>query len=477
MARRKKRRTHIPVNESASPNAPKIPKSFVFKSGKVGTSVAGLVNDMRKVMEPHTAINLRERKNNRLKDFVAVAGQLGVTHFSIFTQTENGTNFRLARTPRGPTLCFKVLKYSLIRDILSAQINPKSLNSEFKTPPLLVLNNFGKEKHFELMANMFQSMYPSINMNLADARRVVLFNYNSDTKHIDFRHYRIGVKPVGLSKSVRRIINDHIPDLHGYEDISEYVLREGHVSGSEAESSADETVTLAQDFIGRNNRKSDQRAIKLTEIGPRMELQLVKIQNGLCDGEVLYHEFVHKTPEEVKKMNKKRERRIQQAALRRKEQERNVERKRLEKEAQRLASIKGEDSKSRDRDLYDLENEFSDLEQENEEYIKEQQQTDNSENEVLFKESSDEDEAGSSDSEQRSVKRSIAPKKSGSKAQYSSKRSVNRIDREDTSNDFMVNRNPRRRRNDDSVGDRPKMGIKISMTMNKKRKRNQHKNS
>lgn len=60
---------------------------------------------------------------------------------------------------------------------------------------------------------------------------------------------------------------------------------------SEAESGADATVTLAQDYVGRNNKTSEQRAIKLTELGPRMELQLVKIQSGLCDGEVLFHEF------------------------------------------------------------------------------------------------------------------------------------------------------------------------------------------
>jgi ribosome biogenesis protein SSF1/2 len=70
-----------------------------------------------------------------------------------------------------------------------------------------------------------------------------------------------------------------------------FIIREGHISESEAESGVEATVTLAQDFVGKINKKSDQRAIKLTEIGPRMELQLVKIQSGLCDGEVLFHEF------------------------------------------------------------------------------------------------------------------------------------------------------------------------------------------
>lgn len=44
------------------------------------------------VMEPFTASKLRMRKNNVLKDFVNVAGPLGVTHFMIFNQTDIGTN-------------------------------------------------------------------------------------------------------------------------------------------------------------------------------------------------------------------------------------------------------------------------------------------------------------------------------------------------------------------------------------------------
>ncbi|CAG8457693.1 1271_t:CDS:2 [Dentiscutata erythropus] len=341
--KRRKRRTHIPqADESANPDAPKIQKSFVFKSGKVGKSVAALVKDMRKVMEPNTAIRLKERKRNRLKDFVSIAGPLGVTQFLIFTCTDNGTNLRLTRTPRGPTLCFKVLKYSLIGDVLASQINPKNLGKEYNSSPLLVLNNFGEEeKHMKLMINMFQNMFPSINVNkirLSEARRVVLFNYNTDTKHIDFRHYNIDLKPAGLSKSVRRIVSTNVPNLHKYNDISEYVLREEHVSESEVESGVEATVTLAQELIGSDSRKSDKRVIKLREIGPRMELLLVKIQAGLCDGEILYHEFVHKTPEEIKKIQNEREQRKQLAALRRMEQERNVERKKAEKEAHRLAT-------------------------------------------------------------------------------------------------------------------------------------------
>ena len=48
---------------------------------------------------------------------------------------------------------------------------------------------------------------------------------------------------------------------------------------------------------------------RLTEIGPRLSLTLTKIQEGICDGEVLFHEYIEKTDEELKlqaEMRKKR---------------------------------------------------------------------------------------------------------------------------------------------------------------------------
>lgn len=35
------------------------------------------------------------------------------------------------------------------------------------------------------------------------------------------------------------------------------------------------------------------------QIGPRMELEVVKVEEGLCDGKVLFHSFVQKTAGEA----------------------------------------------------------------------------------------------------------------------------------------------------------------------------------
>ncbi|KAJ1885667.1 rRNA-binding ribosome biosynthesis protein, partial [Coemansia sp. S17] len=82
---RKKKRTHaVPSQEEIE----KIPKTLVVKSGGVGRSVGALVSDVRHVMEPNTASKLKERKTNKIKDYIAVSSQLGLTHLMLFSQTE-----------------------------------------------------------------------------------------------------------------------------------------------------------------------------------------------------------------------------------------------------------------------------------------------------------------------------------------------------------------------------------------------------
>ena len=100
-----------------------------MRRGKVPALVRELIHDTRKMMLPFTAMKLREKKSNSLKDFVSIAGSLGVSHLMCFSTTETvklqitvlfrfsirsiidaiqGTFLRLAKMPRGPTLYFKV---------------------------------------------------------------------------------------------------------------------------------------------------------------------------------------------------------------------------------------------------------------------------------------------------------------------------------------------------------------------------------
>jgi ribosome biogenesis protein SSF1/2 len=141
MARRRtKKRTQQPLANGSAKSDNQTPKSMVIRigAGEVGPSVSQLVKDTREMMEPHTASRLKERKSNKLRDFTTMCGPLGVTHLLLFSRSEKGnTNLRLAVAPRGPTLQFRVEKYSLCKDVLKAQKHPRTGMQLHQTPPLV----------------------------------------------------------------------------------------------------------------------------------------------------------------------------------------------------------------------------------------------------------------------------------------------------------------------------------------------------
>ena len=46
---------------------------------------------------------------------------------------------------------------------------------------------------------------------------------------------------------------------------------------------------------------------RLTEVGPRLTLQLIKIEDGVCQGDVMFHELVQKTEKDIQKIRALRE--------------------------------------------------------------------------------------------------------------------------------------------------------------------------
>ncbi|KAF4318938.1 hypothetical protein BBO99_00006895 [Phytophthora kernoviae] len=338
--KRRKTRTHVvevPGNEKDD-----TPMSFVFKMGKVPSVVSTLVQDMRRVMAPYTADKLREKRKNTLKDFVHVGAPMGVTHFIFFTNTEAGTNLKIARIPRGPTLSFKVVKYSLMKHMHLVLKRPVDASLAMKSKPLVVLNNFtAPDDHIKLMNVTFQNMFPAIDVQtvaLSECRRVVLFNYEKETDTVEFRQYVVRAAPLGLSRSVKTIVKAKVPNLNKLEDISEYVLGNGAGIGSASDSEVDDEaayVTLPDSFRGRGNRKAEKSAVRLTEIGPRLTLSLTKVERGICEGDVLYHAYKTKTPEEAAKAKAKHEAAVALKRQRREEQETNVAKKQEVKDAKK----------------------------------------------------------------------------------------------------------------------------------------------
>ncbi|XP_056256731.1 suppressor of SWI4 1 homolog [Seriola aureovittata] len=323
-----------------------VPHSFVFHRGQIGKNVGQLILDVRRVMEPYTAESLKVKKKNVLKDFVAIAGPLGVTHFMIFSKTTSSINMRLARLPKGPMLHFRVLKYSLIKDVVSSLKKHRMHEQQFTHHPLLILNNFGSDgMHIKLMATMFQNMFPSINVqkvSLNNIKRCVLLNYNPASQEIEFRHYSLKVVPVGMSRGVKKLMQEKFPNMSKFEDISELLMKGANLSESEAEQDGEHNITeLPQVYSGRGNMASQQSAVRLTEIGPRMTLQLTKIQEGMGEGNVLYHALVSKTEEEIQEILNRKEAQLKEKEDRRKKQARNVAQKKEKREEHKKNSLEG----------------------------------------------------------------------------------------------------------------------------------------
>ncbi|XP_075758632.1 suppressor of SWI4 1 homolog isoform X2 [Pelodiscus sinensis] len=343
---RNQKRQRAAAQQQAQELFASVPHSFVFHRGRAGRSLQQLVLDVRRVMEPFTGSALQVRKKNSLKDFVAVAGPLGVTHFLVFTKSPTSVNFKLFRLPGGPTLTFQVMQYSLIRDVVSSLKRHRMHEQQFTHHPLLVLNNFGlPQMHVKLMATMFQNMFPSINVhkvNLNTIKRCLLITYAPDSQRLDFRHYSVKVVPVGASKGLKKLLQEKFPNMSRLQDISELLAKDINLSESEAEQDGSHNILeLPQAYAGRGNMKAQQSAVRLTEIGPRMTLQLVKVEEGLGQGSVLYHSLVHKTEEELRAVLARRERRLQLKAARRHKQEADVQRKKEQREAHRTLSLAG----------------------------------------------------------------------------------------------------------------------------------------
>lgn len=398
MARpRKKKRTHVgAVNGHSGQaqqtlNLPHEPQTMVIRigAGEIGSSLSRLAQDVRNMMEPSTASKLKERRSNRLRDYTAMAGPLRVSHLLLFSRSEAGNvTFRVALTPRGPTLNFRVNQYSLARDVSKGQRQTNNAPKIFQASPLLVMNNFNSSSLSEgmktssaarlesLVTTVFQSLFPPISPHrrpLSSVRRVVLLNRMSiegkgrstpEDYVLLLRHYAVITTPAKVSRGVRRLHTTRgrtkgghkpkraIPDLEKLEDVSDLLLdptatASGFTSATESELDEDAEVEVSnpsretpfsreRDMQAQSSKRSslkfasEKRKVKLVEIGPRLKMSLIKIEEGICSGKTLYHSHFSKSPEEEERMDQIRRQRQQEKEERRDIQAANLQRKQKE---------------------------------------------------------------------------------------------------------------------------------------------------
>ena len=229
-------------------------------------------------------------------------------------------------------------------------------------------------RHLEsLTTTIFQSLFRPISPQttpLSSIRRVMLLNREPITDGdgnytINLRHYAISTQSTGLSKALRRlnaaekVLNSQnsaktkkggLPNLGKLEDIADYMIGgDGKdymmdaTSGSEVDTDAEVDIVEMRTKKVLSKRQKDnpkdgrergirngveRKAVKLVELGPRMKLRLTKVEEGVCAGKIMWHEYIHKTTEEIKAQDMVWEKRRKEKEARKRIQKENVEKKR-----------------------------------------------------------------------------------------------------------------------------------------------------
>jgi ribosome biogenesis protein SSF1/2 len=202
------------------------------------------------------------------------------------------------------------------------------------TAPLVVMAGFSGGDHLRLASTMFQNLFPPINVQtvgLSSCQRVVMLEHDKATGRISMRHYSISVVPSGVSKGLKALLSGKaLPDLGGLADASEFLTRGGRDSDSEGEEAGQAKVTLAQD-LGSGNIAARQSRVRLHEVGPRLELEIVKVEAGMCEGAVLYHAYEKRSAAEAEAQEEEAKKKRKERTERRRQQEENVRKKKRER--------------------------------------------------------------------------------------------------------------------------------------------------
>ncbi|MFQ6635040.1 hypothetical protein Gotur_012411 [Gossypium turneri] len=158
----------------------KIRKGSVFSRGKLPGPLRQLQMDLRKLILPYTALKLKEKKRNNLKDFLNVAGPMGVTHFLVLSKIETLPVLRVAKTPQGPTLNCALVARKIFSRILLC-------NSKYIFGQIVLSSFAAADEQLRLTTMVFKNIFPDIDINtvkLSSCQRIVLLNYNKNVSSL-----------------------------------------------------------------------------------------------------------------------------------------------------------------------------------------------------------------------------------------------------------------------------------------------------
>jgi ribosome biogenesis protein SSF1/2 len=210
---------------------------------------------------------------------------------------------KFTKMAKGPTFTFNVLKYSNNTDLHQLLPRAKALTTKNLGSPLVILNGFGSEvevpqakdaastdnpsgiQERKLMATMFNNLFPSLNLNQAKPsalKRVVLVNFDSTRDVIEWRHYYIKQNYTDINNKIKKIVNSKkIPNLSECKDLSQYFAGNvGYASESDIDNLPNSKINVEEEMKSGKVQKKKVN-LRLFEIGPRITMKLVKIEEGL----------------------------------------------------------------------------------------------------------------------------------------------------------------------------------------------------
>ena len=248
-------------------------------------------------MYPYTAINLKESTSNSIKDFLSLVDIYGFSHMMMFTNTKKNSYLRLIKMPKGPTLTFRIEGYCLSSEIFKNSKIQRPLSKNFDHIPLIIMNGFNSsevdpeyEVPIQTASMMFQSFFPPLNIKeiqMKKCKRVVLVSMvkNSDgTPEFSIRHYEIEIEKYSVKKTISNLINGKAllgKNLSKFDNIADYVLKQ---SGFTSQSDMDDPNLGSCEIMNDGDSNQEKVKIRLREIGPRLDLELYKIEEGFLSG-------------------------------------------------------------------------------------------------------------------------------------------------------------------------------------------------
>lgn len=261
----------------------------VIKFGQVTPAYARLVQECRGCFEPGVSKNLKEERKWKIKDYVKLARHFVSSHIWAFSQSEEHNNLKVI-----------------------------SLNEE-------------TEKTFYFKINKY--MYGS--------------DIFKGSLGIGTRMNGYFIVPINIDKS------DPITEL--IEETKKNASVSHLTSRAIVVKKLYDNNYLFTNYIIKKEEKpgaANQVKLSLVEIGPSMCLELQKIEKGICTGDVVYHRYIEKTPEELRERNRIIKQRAREKAERRAQQEENVRRKKEKNRQQTQKKVTDEEDEEDDENEY-----------------------------------------------------------------------------------------------------------------------------